>query len=450
MLHFKTEWEDEPQIRDPLLRASWARLEIRAGDGKRTYVLTDCVAERSHSLRQGVYGSVFPVAEWVVENWWALLSESLRSEGFQSGRLLSKKDEYRPWVQRHSLLAARGGFALPDLTFYHDGDRVAVRCVGDPPEIESAYPIRFVRNVDLRIPSSEVAKALSEFVETVIDRIGEHAPAEPGTRELIANWEAVKESSQQERRICEAAAKMGLDAYDSNELTDDLLGFLEGPVASLASPLQNDLVESTTREAIAADFGWVLEATNKFNIREPMTEPSTLPGEIVGAAAHEAGYRRAQWFIQSFGQPPVNDFQSFIRDRCNWADRVEPLSHTDGVANRINALVGEDDSGKPRLIATAMKHPKSTRFLIARALFFAPSADFRTPPRLLTRASAWPQRASRAFAAELLVPAEELGQRVSGKVTFADISELADDFQVSELVIQHQIENHHLAEIVDL
>jgi hypothetical protein len=83
MLHFKIEWEDGPRVQDRLLRATWARLEIHARDGGRDVCLTDCVGKRSLSLRHGVYGSAFPLARWVVENWWPLLGESLRTERFR-------------------------------------------------------------------------------------------------------------------------------------------------------------------------------------------------------------------------------------------------------------------------------------------------------------------------------------------------------------------------------
>ena len=182
MLRFRVHWEDEPRVREPLLRASWARLEILARDGERQLCLTDCVGERSQSLRRGIYRSVFPVAEWIVENWWSLLNESLRADKFRGARLLAKNESLRPWVPLHSLLAARGGFALPDLTLYRDGSRVVVRCVPDPSEIETPYPVRFVRDVELRLPFAQIEAGLPDFVEAVTDRVRELAPSEPGRR----------------------------------------------------------------------------------------------------------------------------------------------------------------------------------------------------------------------------------------------------------------------------
>src|SRR6266700_401040 len=73
------------------------------------------------------------------------------------------------------------------------------------------------------------------------------------------------------------------------------------------------------------------------------------------------------------------------------------------------ALVGLDEAGRARVATSgAAQLPETLRFLLARALFLSPDATSRKPPRLLTRSNSWAQRASRAFPAELLVPADEL------------------------------------------
>lgn len=451
MLQFRIDWEDEPRIRDPLLRASWARLEILASLGIRRLCLTDCVGERSQSLRRGIYGSVFPIAEWIVENWWSLLNESLRVERFRGARLLGKVNAFRPWVQRHSLLAARGGFALPDLTLYRDGSRVVVRCVPDPSETESPYPVHFVRDAELRLPCADAEAGLRGFVEAVIDRVRELVPSEPGTQELISNWEAVRESSRTEAGVCAAAAAMGLDPYDEGELSSELLDVLEGEFDSLAPSLRWDLAESTTRETLATDLAWVFEAGSELGGARGQGIAPVLPDESGTIPAHAAGYERARKLIDRVGLPPVDDLEGFVQARCGWSTSAEPPPQMDGVPTRINGLIGPDSFGRPRLVPSAVARlPESGRFLLARALFFAPKEEAPPPPRLLTRASAWSQRASRAFAAELLAPAAELARRVSGKVADEEVAELAHEFRVSARVIEHQLENHGIAEIVDL
>ena len=64
--------------------------------------------------------------------------------------------------------------------------------------------------------------------------------------------------------------------------------------------------------------------------------------------------------------------------------------------------------------------------------------------RLLTRANDWQQSASRAFAAELLAPAAALSGRLANACAWDQQGQLADEFQVSPMVIAHQIENHGL------
>lgn len=88
------------------------------------------------------------------------------------------------------------------------------------------------------------------------------------------------------------------------------------------------------------------------------------------------------------------------------------------------------------------------RFLRARALHHwrfvaAPGGG----ARLLTRASDYHQSASRAFAAELLAPAAALAERLEGRDAWDTNvhEELSEEFQVSAMVIAHQIENHGLA-----
>lgn len=59
------------------------------------------------------------------------------------------------------------------------------------------------------------------------------------------------------------------------------------------------------------------------------------------------------------------------------------------------------------------------------------------------------QKRNRAFAAELLAPAEAIEKRIgSNLVNFEDVEEIGREFCVSSYVIAHQIENHGLGTIV--
>ena len=445
MLNFKVDWERSPRVRDRLLRATWARLEIHARDGTREICLTDCVGERSRSLRRGVYGSVYPVARWIVENWWSLLYESIPSESYQGGRSYATDPSFRPWVRRHNLLAARGGFALPDVSLYRDGGEVALRCVPDPDEWDGVYPIRFVRNSDMMLAPADAEQGLRDFIETVADRIREHSAGHREGREFLKNWEAVQESGRSEAGLCEAAAAMGLDPYDPDELSEQVASLLEGPFASLSPDLRWDLAESTSGPTLPADLDWVLDVAGPEN-----EAIQTAVRDTASGAAFRFGYDSARDFRGRFKlSSPVDDLTEFVRDHCGWnPDPAYLPPEEGGVANRIGGLVGPTAAGELRLVSSAEpRFSNSRRFLIGRALFFCPTPETAGPSRLLTRAASWPQRASRAFAAELLAPAEALAARISSRVTSEQIADLASEFQVSQMVIQHQLSNHRLATV---
>ncbi len=69
---------------------------------------------------------------------------------------------------------------------------------------------------------------------------------------------------------------------------------------------------------------------------------------------------------------------------------------------------------------------------------------------MVTRAQSDRQKCSRAFAAELLAPAGAIRERVSRPgIASDDVDELAALFGVSSFVIQHQLENHRIASIIE-
>jgi len=291
------------------------------------------------------------------------------------------------------------------------------------------------------------------LIEVVADRIREQAPTDNAeAQEFLANWEAVQESGRSEPRLCEAAAQMGLDPYDPADLTEEIAAMLEGPFAELVPAVRADLAESATGPTIKADLRWVQDALAVLGGRVETAATSPLVPDVGDEPAHQAGYMRARRFREQYHFPRrVTDLEGILRDRCGWDPEPAPVPATDGVANRINALVGLDEAGRARVATSGTAQlPETRRFLLGRALFLSPDATSRKPPRLLTRSNSWAQRASRAFAAELLVPADELCQQVAGEVTYEQVAGLAREFGVSDLVIKHQIENHHLGLIRDL
>ena len=68
------DWEDPASARGEELRATWASLSIVIDDQP----VTELQDRRTKSVRSRIYLALFPLAEWFVNNWWFLHSESER------------------------------------------------------------------------------------------------------------------------------------------------------------------------------------------------------------------------------------------------------------------------------------------------------------------------------------------------------------------------------------
>lgn len=101
-------------------------------------------------------------------------------------------------------------------------------------------------------------------------------------------------------------------------------------------------------------------------------------------------------------------------------------------------------SGKDGDVVAAGPRPlreDSQRFLSARSLYHA-LATTKDSRRLVTDAYSWDQKASRAFAAELIAPQRALADRVSeSHPDSATIESLSLEFKASNKLIEKQLEN---------
>ena len=447
MLDFQVEWHDAPGVKDQVLAKTWARLEIQTQEeGTPPRWLTSCVRARSNSVQRGVYGSVFSLAEWIVEHWWFLLHEPLRVPEYSGGRAGAVDDPQRRWAQRHDLLAAREGGALPDLTFYRDGPDVVACWFPDPEQDEQIRPTRFISGAGtVRMAPHVLEIAIHDFVQSVLERLDQ--ATDEDTQRLRANWQALLLSRDTEPDLCAWSAALGLDPYDPQELTDELVELLEHEVAAQPAPLRADLLEASSGKSLGLDLDWTKRASSKLMTVSDATVSQSRPQSRDGIAssAHRFGYQEARDFRNVFEIPDraLPDLLDVLHERCGWP--ADPEIVLDGCSNPSKlAMVGKDHEGYPRLVAKESRREASKRFRLARALYSLPSADATATLRLVTGAYTWDQRASRAFAAELLAPAAALRSSVGDHISTEQIDDLAYEYSVSSSVIAHQIANHRI------
>ncbi|MGO9109194.1 MAG: ImmA/IrrE family metallo-endopeptidase [Thermoguttaceae bacterium] len=118
--------------------------------------------------------------------------------------------------------------------------------------------------------------------------------------------------------------------------------------------------------------------------------------------------------------------------------RFEDRDHAPGQG--IRAIVGRSAGD---IVCAGPMRPRvdSKRFLIARSLYHA-MVTAQSSHRLVTDAFSWEQKASRAFAAELLAPRWALAQRIStSDADFDAVESLSREFKASTMVIENQLEN---------
>lgn len=428
MLELRVEWEEAPGVVIGHLAATWARLEIRANDR----AVTRFWSTRSNGVREGVFVSVFPLARWVVEHWWSLLDEGLPRPEVLEGACRFGKSQ-REWLRRHSLLFARDGMAYPDLLVYREDTDIGVRWVADLGE--TATPGRFIDSGSERFRRSDVEATLASFVEAVIARLEESGCSDGEVDELRSDWNAIAAADAEETQLCGRLAALGLDPYaqDTDEDLEELVG------------------GSTLPESVLFD---VLAASRPSGLRLNLTEAARLLAALPATHAlvrpridapldplpYRAGYARAAAVREAVGAKPepIANLDALV---CSVMGGEVERVWTDQVAGDIDGAV---QIGEGAGLAAGDRSPRGRRFLTARALHHwlfvnGPNAS----RRLLTRANGWQQAASRAFAAELLAPAEALGQH-HPRVDWERVPELADEFDVDAMVITHQIDNHGL------
>ena len=453
MIRFRMEWQDAPGVRDTVLARTWCRLVIEAG-GR---LVTQAIDSRSDSVRGGVYGSAFPLGRWIVENWWFLLNESYRFPARYSSRELARVPRDRVWAQRHSLLAAREGGALPDLTLHRDDERkVVARWAPDGGESDHPF-LCFTGEGEEHLEMADAERGLAEAVEAVLGRL--EGFEEPEVSAFREDWAAITGATGQERKLCEWLARLGIDPFDPEDLTDELAEALPELVAGLEAPLRDDLLDAERPQTLQRDAEWLRRAeslaADAGSAKHREFDPSSLPEATPAASnmrantAHELGYACAasvrRHLSPADGHAPIGEVDEVLV-RLGWAR--SPSRTAPRAEGPLEAALERSGNGAPVAVVSDTDRV-GNRFKLARAIFLRHFGRDRTGRRLVTEGHTREQRASRAFAAEFLAPAAGLSRRIGDRVSRDEIDDLAHHYDVNPFVINHQIQNHRLAWVGD-
>lgn len=435
-LTFKYNWEDSGAVRGDELKATWSTFSIVFHDE----IITEIVDQKSSSSKEHLYIPLYPLAEWIVINWWFLMYEPFTPEKYD-------RQEYE---KRHNMAYAREGYALPFLAFQPIGDKIILSWK------ESRLPhhkVKFINSGEATISLSSLYECLYDFVSSIIERLElKHIS---GTL-LQREWEVIHQLDGEQKLFCQIAASTSVDPFgiDPTEANDIITTYNELP-----SQIAHDFFPSSHPRSIREEAKLTIDAIKKIQENEADIRQLTkirreiLSGGSPNSLPWKEGYEAARELrnILSLNGNVLKDFSDIGKAFKITEGALEKtiIPFENKLPITISAISGLNKFKSPNLILGDMKNDsRKIKFAYCRALyeyFFSGQNDVY----LVTRTYSETQKRNRAFAAEFLVPAEKLRQKIIyTSINDEFIDEMADEFNVDSRVIRHQIENHQIAEIV--
>jgi len=435
-LRIRTEWLAADGIASADLAATFCRLEIWVGDR----CVTRVEDRSSGSVRDGIFCSAYPLAEWIATHWWSLRWHVRAAIHHGDPTAAWAWGEPRRIDQRHDARAAGDGFLWPELTIVPEGEQTLLAW---SERRDASDPIRYVTSGVRYLETDDVSRTLASFIESVIARLDACRVTETV---LADEWSAIQKSDAAETAYCRAAAALGLDPYDVEPRVSALLEELG---RTLGDALTTELAEAADVRLLSEDVRWIREAEQVLGESRPrasgvLTEFRTaMSATRVGGLVppYRAGWDQARLARKVLGAERTSAIEIEklvgIHGRPSLDPAVQGLAMSR--ADALNVVVGSRGGGKP-----------SSRFLAGRALWraliAAPDHAF-----LLTNATTWSHRVERAFSAELLAPAEGIRDQIGDArvVDAQTVDELARHFGVAGTLIRHQLDNQLQTTVVD-
>lgn len=426
---FRIEWLDAPGVSTPELAATWARYEV--------WVAGRCASQVETvdgTFRRSIFGSLYPLAEWIATNWWILVSH-IRPSAMDPLYWTWPNVRTDPWLRQHNVRGAGDGMAWPDMTIVMEGSVARVAYTSDAER--SLAPVRFAATASTLVAADDVKQGLAAVVDHVLERLASKGISES---RLAEEWDAVAQTDDEERKFCQTVARLGLDPYSVDQRTAAQV--IE--IASTLPPsLVDDFFDSADPAALSAAATWTesaLEAAD--GASTSANEELSVLYDSVARVSDEAGSTQKPWTLgydmarHVRAELGVRGTDSF--DPSLWVGLGEvdaPASGVQGAAavraNRCGLVLGS-----PYISVSAR------RFGEARAL----GRVLARPQQrifVLSAARGYFERLAGAFAAELLAPAEGIREYLDalGERTDAAFDAVAGRYEVSPLLIQHQYDN---------
>lgn len=432
-IDFDFEWIDPGAARGAELRATWARFELLV-DGEPVTRLSDLTAR---SVRSSLYLPLYPLAEWIATNWWFLFFE-IEAPG---------RDSSGGYFNRHNIRSGAEGYAVPSVLISPTGGSVLLEW---RPIRLASYRIEFLGEGSARFATAQVREFFANLIQVVLRRLDDLGLT---STLLHEEWKAISTADEEEVEFCAASAALGLHPYTLNDPAQQQILAVGHLVPAAVS---EDFFATATFPFLSEQASRLIQAiglsrSNEADLRgikrlqKAYARPATL-----GGSPWQQGYGFAQRLRRDLG---LNG--QVLVSLSDVANALSVSEHEMGasvfaipeVRAPFDAVVDVNDAGSPGFVISKRRE-EAVKFAFCRGLFEYLSSP-HGEPMLVTRTRSDKQKRNRAFAAEFLVPASALQQRLTGDIVGEEeVDDLAAEFHVAPHVIFHQLENHGIARIL--
>lgn len=428
-------------VPDPGIRAASDRdalADIQLSVGSRILTLNRSLEAQSEleEPRKTVCVSLFPFAEFVAANWWALLHEPAQKVC----------NDTLSYSKRHQIYRHRDGFAYPRVEFYGADSRVQI--VANASQIDSAaiqFPTEIGAHENCTLDRLSTENTLLGLIDAVLARLTDDDDRMP----LEESVDAVKRSraDPEEAEYCILAGLLGSDPYEPGDRLESTIRAVEGLTGG---PLSREVFAISELETAVGRAQSILQLAHQMKLRSrnAARQAGAIKDEVRKAAGESEVEHAARPCAQGYlAAHRVRDLLSLGRTRplpCSASKALldSPAAQPDssfnwhGIGTQGVGII--DDKG----LGVAIDPHSHAGFQLAASfadfLFSAGESVF-----LSTSASTDRQKRNRAFAAEFLIPIEairaQLGQLAI--ITAKDIEELSREFGVSPGIVENQLTN---------
>lgn len=398
----------------------------------------------SGELRHGPFVAGYPVAEWLVWNWWRI-----RCEMGRPSNLISR----RRWDFAHRISTVGEGFVWPNITLFTDG----LQCfLESGPSCESGAPLFRYIGASRRetVPAQELETAIDGFVADIFDKLSDHGIHDTNLHRLWNDLETERRDPEIMlfRRL---EAQLGYDPDEADEtelcrhladaknLGEEALGEIAGDSA-LRGHRRGRMLSAGEVSDIAQHSGF--DADMNDAVAPPDEVDLPRPGNVPAWRVGKSAARNLRHLLDLDGQPIGNVKLSEFAGTTH-----DAISNTCRKSDAMAFVL--DRQGDHARVVLRSKWEAGRRFELARLLgdrVVGRRMNY-TGERLFpaTRTNSYRQKMQRAFAAEFLSPFAAVEEILDGDYSEEAQNVAAEHFNVSPMTIRMQLVNFGRLDLED-